>query len=1212
MADQRIVNEIVFETDKAGKALASLSRKLNLYKKDLIATSQAEDKATTSAKRQGTTLASLVNTKQRAINTEKQLTAATNAATAAARKNTNQVKQQKRASDDLGLSWLTVKRIFTGQIIFRALSAITNQMRDSVGVAQELGIKLAEAITIAPGSLNLSVDGISRLGKEIRNLSESFGVDQVELATAAYQVYSNQIGNATESTIFLEQAVLFAKATVTDTANAVDLLSGVINSYGLEAGEAARVSDVFVKAVELGRFRIDDIANSMGRVNPIAAQLGIRIEEVAAALATLTIKGVSPDKAITQLLAVMLKMVKPSKALSAALNEIGFANIKQATSTLGLVGTLKKLIATTDGTIEAVGRMFPRVRAIQSVMGLVSDEGERFDSVLKEITETAKGATRAYADFILATDAEEFKRNVQAIKNFFVEDFGKSFIKTTNQLLLALGGIPGAVDRFSDSVRLLAAILGALALNKIVGGLILLKLNFQTASTAAMFFGVSLKAIPFAKIAILAAAAGFALGEMINWFVLGGKEAAKLAQEQKDLESSTKALATTIAESAFAGLSAIKAAAQEGVSAVQESIRAQIVLHNELSAEILLLGRETTGLLLGELKIRLKDFEKFTDNTINILRNTAKAAEKIDAEITKILIANDQLEFQHSIRFLDKESQLRARAARVRKFVAEAELLQAGDQQKALLKIALDEARSTNNKKLILEVNVAILKSLRDQKVENQKNADILIKWAPALVKARGEMKAFAGDAKAAAADVDKALGNFDKTGALAAGVRLKVALEGFEDVRKEIEAGLGKALGGPVATMKADIVEVFKKPLPLSVQAGAIFQQIEDAFGKRPLTVELQLKAIKAGIPIDKNTTLEQLSELFSLREKDIQDSLKVIEKRLVENVPPALRKAALEVSKVLEATPKPTAGPFDDFLDAFVPIKDLQAGVTERREILKLLELGIRSLGLAAADDKGLEKFPKILNILNEEFSKLKGAGLEDLTEAMRKLNSQFRAIEGDLQGAKQLDGLGQNLKKAKDGANDLSQVAPGAARGLEDIAISAATTAIAVTGLERSEGNLGTTAQTASTQAVNALNAIGPAARNQIGGVQALAAELRALAAARSEAAVVTAATGGQIPSFLAAGGPTQSRGTDTVAVQAAPGEFFVNAASSRRFIPELTAINQGRAPEPRNNSQTTNNSFSGDININTPSGAKMDGRRIAQDIRRELRRKTSSLS
>ncbi len=1190
-----IKNKIIVDTADAAKSLQILNRRLNAYTKAILKASAAEAKHNVTVRRAGTTLADLVGTQQRASQAVKTLAASTKQATDASRRNTDQNKKQKRASDDLGISWTTVKRIFAGQIIFRALSAITNQMRDSVGVARELEVKLAEAITIAPGRLNLSVEGMKSLGNEIRELSESFGIDQVELATAAYQVYSNQLGGAAESTEFLRTAVEFATATVTNSANAVDLLSGVINAYGLEAGEATRVSDIFTKSVELGRFRIDDISNSFGRLTPVASTLGISIEELAAAFATITIKGVSPDKAITQLLAVMLKMVKPSKAFTKALNEIGFSTIRQATSTLGLVGTLKALVATTDGTIESLGKLFPRVRGIQGVLGLAADGGERFDSVFTEIRETAKGATRTFEQFIRATESKELDRNIQSIKNLFVEDFGKAVIKIMNDVSTSMGGLPETITRAEAAMGALVVAMSAVAATKITLALITAAEGFGFATAGATAFGVSLRALPLVGLIAGAAAAGLALAFLIDQFLLGGREALVLAENIREIEKDSKNLAFQIENTSRRITTSIVDAAQEQLDAVRDSIRVQVTEYQGLADTIEFIEDEVTQVLTDQIDTRVGLYEDFADAAADAQERAAKKILTIEKKIAKERVSIEKTVFDLSIRGLSTLGKRRANARRSLALLDKATLADTIEQRLELLKTAKARANLAGSTNLIKKVGAATIEALKAEKSAIQRNADLLTQQEANI---RRSVKAMVALKDEVVLLNEELLNSEFLSSDEIAKKRKEISdlIEKLGDEEEEILDKIGKALGTIVKGFDGVTFPEIK------LQFDDKTQQLLNLLAQRTVPLEVTVFFKQFGLDV---TTPEQAQEGLKFLEKDIEDIRVGVAANLL-LLGDAFKEARIEIAK---NAPTLTIG---DILAAD-DISELKKRVGESVAAFQKVKIAVSGLKavLESKDANKLDQLPRAAKALTEALDGLDddaGASakkaLAPFLKILKDIGNQEGVIEGRVEDLKELNevlgelGLGKPI------------FPPDTVSGVQT---ATAIMVEAVTGLSRAERALGPSAVTGARQATNALLSIGAQALLEIPKVAQLATALSALIALQAQAGqAVTNATGGPIPAFLAGGGPTQSRGTDTVPVQAAPGEMFINSASTRRFIPELTAINAGRAPETRNNAQTTNNSFSGDININVPAGTSVNGRTVAADIRRELRRKTSSLS
>ncbi|KKN21263.1 hypothetical protein LCGC14_0927200 [marine sediment metagenome] len=92
------------------------------------------------------------------------------------------------------------------------------------------------------------------------------------------------------------------------------------------------------------------------------------------------------------------------------------------------------------------------------------------------------------------------------------------------------------------------------------------------------------------------------------------------------------------------------------------------------------------------------------------------------------------------------------------------------------------------------------------------------------------------------------------------------------------------------------------------------------------------------------------------------------------------------------------------------------------------------------------------------------------------------------------------------------------------------------------------------------------------------------------------------------YRASGG--DARGTDTVPAMLSPGEFVMNASSTKRFYSQLVAMNAGKSPTYRERGGPVTNV--GDVNI-TVSGATapvQTARETMKAFRREMRRHTAT--
>ena len=157
----------------------------------------------------------------------------------------------------------------------------------------------------------LNQEEFQALSADVRELSADMGVNAVDSAKALYQTIS--AGIPKENAIdFLKVATKAAIGGLTDTATAVDGLSTVINAYGMDASDAEKVADIMFTTISGGKTTFEELSASLYNVLPLASAVGWEFEEVSAALAAMTQKGIPTAQATTQLRQVMVSLLKPT------------------------------------------------------------------------------------------------------------------------------------------------------------------------------------------------------------------------------------------------------------------------------------------------------------------------------------------------------------------------------------------------------------------------------------------------------------------------------------------------------------------------------------------------------------------------------------------------------------------------------------------------------------------------------------------------------------------------------------------------------------------------------------------------------------------------------------------------------------------------------------------------------------------------------------
>lgn len=379
---------------------------------------------------------------------------------------TNVGNAGKKAAKDITLSWETMIRVVQTQIIVRIMHGIIRSFQEASREARELSRDVAEALTIDSGALG----SLDQATASIRELSVHLGITAEEVARGTYQVLSNQVVEAADALEFAEQAGRLAIATNTELGTAVNALSSVMNSYNLEVSETERVSDTLFKTIEHGRLRLDEFGGAIGRVSPVTAALGVQYDEMSAALAAITRAGVPVSTAITQLLQVSQKLLRPTESLQNLYREWGVETGPEAIARFGgLEGVLTKMAQATAGNDTEFANLLGTVRAVVGAFTLAADEGAALSEIKADmanstnVTRTAMEQMEESLDRRLKRAMVELSAEMHgaglamAEWQIYAVQASTFVMKNSDMLTAALMGVAGAAGLAGVKMGLAAA-----------------------------------------------------------------------------------------------------------------------------------------------------------------------------------------------------------------------------------------------------------------------------------------------------------------------------------------------------------------------------------------------------------------------------------------------------------------------------------------------------------------------------------------------------------------------------------------------------------------------------------------------------------------------------------------------------------------------------------------------------------------------------------
>jgi TP901 family phage tail tape measure protein len=273
-------------------------------------------------------------------------------------------------------------------------------------------------------------------------------VPVLEATEALYEALSNQVVEAGNATSFMAQEMKLAITTVSSLDEAVDTTSTVLNAFRKNVAETARINAVLFKAVDVGRFRLNELGSQFGRVSVLSNELKISFEEQAAAIALLTRLGLNADVAQTLLTNVQLKLVKPTETMVELFNKWGVSSGAAAVQTFGFAGVLRKLAQEAQGSndpMQELGEIFQDLRAITGAQGLVSNF-DLFEETLREVTNSTEAFNKAF-DLSMESLGRKADVEVEKVRQLLLVQFGEPFLRLMLGIADSAGGADKAIAR---------------------------------------------------------------------------------------------------------------------------------------------------------------------------------------------------------------------------------------------------------------------------------------------------------------------------------------------------------------------------------------------------------------------------------------------------------------------------------------------------------------------------------------------------------------------------------------------------------------------------------------------------------------------------------------------------------------------------------------------------------------------------------------------
>ena len=356
---------------------------------------------------------------------------------------------------------------------------------------------------------------LDELRSQILALSSQTGISANEIADNVYNAISagQKTGDAVN---FVTNSTKLAKAGFADAGAALDVLTTILNAYGMEASEVTNVSDMLIQTQNLGKTTVAELSSSMGKVIPTANAYHVQLDQLCAGYAKMTANGVATAESTTYMNSMLNELGKSGTTVSDILKDKtgkSFAELMENGASLADVLSILKDSA--DEQNLSFGDLWSSAEAGKAGLILLGDSADDFNSTLVQMRESTGATESAFEK--LQTNSSKINKAVNAVKNTFIilggvilDTFSPAIDAVTEGIQKLCGWISSLPTGIQTIIVVIGTLIAAAGPLLVVLGTLMTSIGslapmLSTAATAVSTFSAGL-ALPLAPIAAIAAA----------------------------------------------------------------------------------------------------------------------------------------------------------------------------------------------------------------------------------------------------------------------------------------------------------------------------------------------------------------------------------------------------------------------------------------------------------------------------------------------------------------------------------------------------------------------------------------------------------------------------------------------------------------------------------------------------------------------------------
>lgn len=284
-----------------------------------------------------------------------------------------------------------------------AIGLIAKKIYDGpVQAAQKYETAIAKVGTIA----DTKQVPLEQLSSEIMKLSNTTGIAAEAIADDVYNAISagQKTGDAVN---FVSNSAKLAKAGFAESSQTLDVLTTILNAYGMEASKVGDVSDMLIQIQNKGKVTVGELSSVMGKIIPTANANGVALEQLGAGYAIMTNKGIPAAETTTYMNSMLNELGKSGTTADKLLRQTAGKSFKELMAegkSLGDVLGIMQEAAESSG--KSLSDVFGSAEAGKAAVSLLSGGVDGFNESVKGMVESAGATEEAFAKMENTTEAK--------------------------------------------------------------------------------------------------------------------------------------------------------------------------------------------------------------------------------------------------------------------------------------------------------------------------------------------------------------------------------------------------------------------------------------------------------------------------------------------------------------------------------------------------------------------------------------------------------------------------------------------------------------------------------------------------------------------------------------------------------------------------------------------------------------------------------------